>query len=262
MRERKRWVGCESARPILLKGMNMRSPYDELKMLPASAVVNLLGPYECPHCGYQFCIDGNYAGFQLACPGCSKLVAVPEEEPETVVRIQPRAEGATLNTEWVLFTKRTNDPKLSWLELRLDAAGIPHRRAGESAHAPITEVRECDLEKANAILWPIDDIEDDNPIFEKRIIAAFHPQAWLNDYAVEVDPEGPVAFDVTAAILAMPRDRALALEDDDDGTDNLRALPSAPVWIQEWGGPFWVEVEDAIMRYFAEEPYDQSAIPG
>lgn len=69
---------------------------------------------------------------------------------------------------WVQFTKRTNDPKLSWLEAQLDAAGIPHRRAGESWHAPITEVPEDQLEAAWAILAPFDDPDkypDDHPMF-------------------------------------------------------------------------------------------------
>ncbi|MFB1500785.1 hypothetical protein [Thiocapsa sp. N5-Cardenillas] len=66
---------------------------------------------------------------------------------------------------WVMFTKRTNDPKLSWLEGELLRAGIPSRRNGESFHAPILEVRKCDEERAWEILEPVDEMKDDHPRF-------------------------------------------------------------------------------------------------
>ena len=69
------------------------------------------------------------------------------------------------DTDWSLFTKRTNEPKLSWLEKQLDAAEIEHRRNGESFHAPILEVRYGDLEKAWAILVSVDDVPDDDKRF-------------------------------------------------------------------------------------------------
>ena len=67
--------------------------------------------------------------------------------------------------EWVLFTKRTDDPTLSWLEHRLDDAGIPHRRNGWSFHAPIMEVPADRLSEAWVILDPVDDIDDDDEMF-------------------------------------------------------------------------------------------------
>lgn len=67
---------------------------------------------------------------------------------------------------WVRFTKRTDDPKLAWLERRLDAAGIKHRRNGESWHAPILEVDKARLNDAWAILTPVDDVPDDDPQFK------------------------------------------------------------------------------------------------
>lgn len=66
---------------------------------------------------------------------------------------------------WITFTRRTDDPKLAWLERRLDAAGIEHRRNGESFHAPILEVPVEKYDAAWAILTPVDDIEDDDPRF-------------------------------------------------------------------------------------------------
>ena len=61
---------------------------------------------------------------------------------------------------WTLFTKRTNDPKLKYLEARLDDAGIPHRRMGR---APILEVHRNRLDDAWELLDPIDDVPDDDP---------------------------------------------------------------------------------------------------
>lgn len=66
-------------------------------------------------------------------------------------------------TRWTDFTKRTNDPKLAWLECQLLKAGIPSRRSGFSFHAPLLEVPEEHLDAAWAILNPVDDVEDDDP---------------------------------------------------------------------------------------------------
>jgi len=69
--------------------------------------------------------------------------------------------------DYVRFTKRTDDPKLAWLERQLDAAGIAHRRNGHSFHAPILEVDSTMLDAAWGILDPVDDIEDDDPRWEE-----------------------------------------------------------------------------------------------
>lgn len=69
--------------------------------------------------------------------------------------------------EWVTFTKRTEDPKLAWLERQLDAAGIPHRREGESFHAPILQVPKEHEAAAWKILSPVDDIPDNARRFRR-----------------------------------------------------------------------------------------------
>lgn len=72
---------------------------------------------------------------------------------------------------WATFTKRTNDPKLLWVEAELDKLGIPHRRHGESWHAPILEVPEDLLDEAWTVLvrehgtGEIDDLGDNHPMF-------------------------------------------------------------------------------------------------
>lgn len=80
--------------------------------------------------------------------------------------------------KWVRFTKRTDDPKLAWIEKTLAVMGIPSRRNGHSFHAPILEVHQKDL--AFAWRWlsspfgtdpktgkprTLDDAPDDDPAF-------------------------------------------------------------------------------------------------
>ena len=86
------------------------------------------------------------------------------------------------------------------------------------------------------------------PVLLGGVIATFVPQAWVNDLAVRAEPKGPVEFDVTEVILAMGREKALALQDDQYETDDLRA--HGPKWMREWDGPFRVEVADSIQAYF------------
>ena len=76
---------------------------------------------------------------------------------------------------WVQYTKRTNEPKLAWMEAELKRRNIPSRRHGESWHAPILQVPEEHLEVAWAMLnedvfgdgQRLDDIEDDDPVFSE-----------------------------------------------------------------------------------------------
>lgn len=84
----------------------------------------------------------------------------------------------------------------------------------------------------------------------RRIIATFIPQAWVNDYAVTVDPQGATTFDVTETILRIGEARARALRDDQHETDELRTHAAAPQWVRDWHGPFAVNVEQSIAAYF------------
>ena len=82
---------------------------------------------------------------------------------------------------------------------------------------------------------------------QKRIIATFTPQAWINDYAVDID--GAYDFDVTAQILAMPREQALKIEDESFDADNL--WHDNPVSKEKpHNGPFRIDVQAAIADYF------------
>ena len=67
---------------------------------------------------------------------------------------------------WAVFTRRPNAPKLHWLMLPLREGGIPHRIHGLSFPAPVLWIRKADEEQAWTILNPIDDVPDDDPMFE------------------------------------------------------------------------------------------------
>lgn len=78
---------------------------------------------------------------------------------------------APAGTRWVMLTKRTEDPKLAWLETHLREHGIPSRRRGSSFHAPILEVPKDRSDEAWKLLDAkigrrvLDDIPDDDPMF-------------------------------------------------------------------------------------------------
>jgi hypothetical protein len=77
--------------------------------------------------------------------------------------------------EWETFTRRTNDPKLAYLERLLDAKGIPHRRSKiRSFHAPILQVPKEHMDAAWEVLTSrlpgfsqqmFDEMDDDHPLF-------------------------------------------------------------------------------------------------
>lgn len=69
-------------------------------------------------------------------------------------------------SQWLTLCRRTDDPKLAWLEARFDdqKKPIPHRRNGSAMfHSEILQVPEDRFNEAQAILDPIDDIPDDDP---------------------------------------------------------------------------------------------------
>ena len=84
----------------------------------------------------------------------------------------------------------------------------------------------------------------------QRIIATFDPQAWVNNYAVDVDPEGDCSFDVTAHFVGPGGEQARVVRDYDGSSDDLARLAQAPDWIRTWPGPFYVTVEQSARDYF------------
>lgn len=69
--------------------------------------------------------------------------------------------------EYITLTRRTDDPKLKWIEGELKKAGIRNKRVGHSFHGPIMQVEKSKLNQAMAILDPVDDIPDDDPRFKE-----------------------------------------------------------------------------------------------
>ena len=94
--------------------------------------------------------------------------------------LDPDRHDSQDSVEWVTFTRRTEDPKLSWIESQLAAMGIASRRNGSSMHAPILEIPAEFLSQADAWLaspfdgnidaktgrpQTVDDVPDDDPTF-------------------------------------------------------------------------------------------------
>lgn len=67
------------------------------------------------------------------------------------------------------------------------------------------------------------------------ITVHFQGEAWINDYAVAVDDEGPDTWVVDAETAAM-------IENDPDDLDFVRGDENAPEWVREWQGPFTITV--------------------
>lgn len=75
--------------------------------------------------------------------------------------------------------------------------------------------------------------------------AEFSAQAWVNDTAIDVDPEGETTWDATAFVEAyleeQPTEAALWLAhtlEHSDHDDILRNDENAPEWVRNWHGPF------------------------
>jgi hypothetical protein len=57
-----------------------------------------------------------------------------------------------------------------------------------------------------------------------------------NDYAIPVDPDGPVTW-----TTSWPDNKPLPADNDYE-SDHLARESDAPLWIQNWSGPFYIEV--------------------
>jgi hypothetical protein len=66
---------------------------------------------------------------------------------------------------WIQLTRRTNNPKLTWLRSELAELGIATRINGSSCHAPIMEVQEWNHDAAMDALAVVDDMPDNHMQF-------------------------------------------------------------------------------------------------
>lgn len=78
-----------------------------------------------------------------------------------------------------------------------------------------------------------------------KLKCTFIPQAWQNDYAIEVDPEGETQWEVTLLEMVELTDYTDPdkLKEDDYARDELRHTKEAPQWVRDWAGPFEVKFE-------------------
>lgn len=63
----------------------------------------------------------------------------------------------------------------------------------------------------------------------------FQPEAWIRDYAVAVDDQGPDTWVVNDETAAM-------LREDHDDLDFVVGDDNAPEWVRNWQGPFTITV--------------------
>lgn len=78
-----------------------------------------------------------------------------------------------------------------------------------------------------------------------RYIADFSPEAWVQDNAIHVDPEGPTEWETRfEGLTPVQRERILSHEDGLDNDDLLKKDPAAPEWVREWRGPFSIHVRE------------------
>lgn len=93
-----------------------------------------------------------------------------------------------------------------------------------------------------------------------RYRAEFSPQAWVNDYAIPVDPQGETEWDATEFVEQLLREgvyrggevrpeyAAEWLQETlvhGDHDDILRTDSNAPEWVREWSGPFDTYLSEA-----------------
>ena len=95
------------------------------------------------------------------------------------------------------------------------------------------------------------------PSPRRMCLATFRPQAWVNDNAVDID-DGGFDFDITDVIETMGADKALAIADSSNESDNLyldwRTVHPDP---DHHRGPFSVDCASAIAAYFGKpDPND------
>lgn len=80
-----------------------------------------------------------------------------------------------------------------------------------------------------------------------RYIATFNPEAWVNDYAYPVDPQGEQSWDCTSyigTILSPEEIEQFLTGHETYNTDCVRDDPNAPAWVRDWSGPFNIDLTE------------------
>ena len=91
--------------------------------------------------------------------------------------------------------------------------------------------------------------------------ATFHPQAWQNDYTIDVDPEGETEWEVTeeeieaalkhwrGTVYGPDFSREQLFAADDYPSDEFRHSKNAPQWVRDWSGPFYISFDEPNEAY-------------
>lgn len=74
--------------------------------------------------------------------------------------------------------------------------------------------------------------------------AIFTPQAWVNDQAIEVDPEGETTFDITPEVEKLKAKGLPVPQADTNDSDDFQFAAAAPQWIKDWRGPFYITIDE------------------
>ena len=69
---------------------------------------------------------------------------------------------------------------------------------------------------------------------KRTVQVRFRPQAWHDDYAIDVDPGGET-------LAYFPASKLHGIEPHTYEADHLRYEPEAPEWWENWTGPFEIE---------------------
>lgn len=104
---------------------------------------------------------------------------------------------------------------------------------------------------------------------QQRYIAHFQPQAWVGDYAVDVDAQGEQEWDCTSRFKELSKEHIdpdeVEAEILDDGwwldsADVFHGDDNAPDWVNDYEGPFTITVrhrtqyDDSIPQVREPEP--------
>ena len=119
-----------------------------------------------------------------------------------------------------------------------------------------TAMTDTELQRSYDDLAPdvcIDPLATDQDVPPRAARLRFRPQAWIRDYAVDVDPEQPDTWEVPASLLIDRFPTEGSWHDRDNDRDDMRFEGDAPKWMRDWTGPFEVELLDETIWQSEEE---------
>lgn len=204
---------------------------------------------ECPECGYGLLsgVEISRQGVVLALDGAG---GVARDKTE-----------ALLDTTYTMLECPDCETRLVE-DGEIVHEGVPEPDAGPEIPGPgmfevrvekTTRVHAQDRDAAlrrvrNALGgsgWDLEIVgHDQQEVSPPYAIIKFHPQAWQDDYARPVDPEGEQTWkmplcEVLGAEGQLPEDNSYE-------SDPLRRSRFAPLWVRNYSGPFRVSVEEVV----------------